>query len=444
MSKSHYRASAQELAMQSQIFELMMAVSQLTQSVKMALPHAPMPDVGTFRSFGNALDLHGGSLPDEMLLAGRGPRFVALYHLAESDEERQVLLDTLLPEEEGFHTSSFETNLDVMTSTYPLRLSDGYNHMRGESAPEFDQWLNAARETGRFKSIEVKDLREVADLYTTRSRHSGSQSEWQLNLTWTIQTFSWTPPPRENRDTYGRLTEPTVLDPVELFLVPVPEHLGFVLIELVKMDYGSGRRRWVPRYRHWLTWSEIEKKWCLTNGKFFPPKMLSSVAERFLQFVGMPKYDMPSQEELVGTCARLHALIEEKFEAWKPELAMNGPLEYRQISLPGVMSLTFRRRPTWSYSDNDPDRVCYQILDERLFEYGVAPEIPAFRNEGSRRLPLIRTEENRNGELEVKGTLGVHNRHYRSVLTTFNQFLESDPNTWVVTDKTSGSPSDVD
>ncbi|WJJ55148.1 hypothetical protein [Xanthomonas phage RTH11] len=422
--KHHYRPTAHEIVLEQRLLNLNNFVQQLAQGLRTAFPHTPLPGPETvYGGQGPVLTFYD-QIADTALLAGHGPRFVAKYHLAENDLQRKLLLDTLTPATDGFNQSrTYDSDIADLTAAYYFRKMD--DNSPTEEAPEFLAWLTATREAGGFELIEGHDLRLVAQKCSDWVQYSGPDNTWRLELEKDIRTFSYVPAPQSQRDTYGRGLPDKTFEAQEFVSIPLPKYKGFVLIELTEVNYNRGKR-WTPRYFRWLVWSEIERTWCMTSGPHFPVDELDDVARRFLDFVGMPKLDVPSTSEVLESCAGLCAIIKAKLEEWKADLAVYGAMTEYKIILPGVMALTFEGRRSW-HSSYDADRVEFQLLDGQLKRHDYIPPMRAVWTASGEIVPLVYMGTEYNDRPVLKGNLNVPTRHRRTVVNAFNAFIQADP-----------------
>ena len=419
-ARNHHRASAHELALEMKVNQLYQAVGTMALAVRAALPQSNIPDPAMlFQGQGPTLSYYE-QVSDQAMLAGRGPRFVALYNLAESDAERQALLDTIPSGENGLRSVGLNNNIENLTADYPFEeYRNGRSANNGVAAPEFMAWLSKARETGQFVPIEGDDLRTLAEPASVSTPLG-------------IHLFSYTPAPTARRDSYGRAMDPLVHPAKEIVVVRVSDLAGYVIIDIDEVNYNSNVKRWVPRYSKWVVWCDVERKWCLTDGSFFPEKYLTNVAERFLKLVGMPKLDVPSTEEQIQAATDLCEYIKVKFDEWDGDLKQYGPVSARKVTLPGVMTLHFRGESSWCYSR--VDRIHYQMHDPRLVRKRYAPEHSACWGQSGQLAPLIGMQTDHNGTSKVSGSLGVSIRHWRAVVDNFNKFTQADPSALVIED----------
>lgn len=420
----HYRASAYELNLEVRINNLNQAVQMLGSALKAALPTAPVPEISGI-IYGSPHLSYYSQMGDEAFLAGRGPRFVSLYNLADSVNERKALLDKLQPSDNGFRHSGLYTGLSELTQNYSFASTSG-NCRVNEPADEFVNWLSKARENNAFEPIQGNDLRVVGIACSRITRRINQ--DWTTEVRDEIRTFSYVPAPRENRDYAGRLIEPTVFAPVEFVAIPVPSACGLVLVAI-----NVGNNRVEPQFLKWVVWNEIEGKWCMTDGAYFSHEWVQSVTERLLDFVGMPKLDLPSTEEVIDACAKLFDLVQAKREELGSDLEAYGRLSHYTLTLPGVFTLSFQARRSWDSWYDQHDRIHYQLLEEQFTgASGYAPELQACSMSNRELVPLVRMEEDDYGKLVLKGSLSVSLRQKRNLIDRFNQFTSADPATLVV------------
>jgi hypothetical protein len=361
---NHYRASALELSFEEQLHSLREHLLMFGMVVKSNLPAINLPDL----SCPARLIFTGMKLPNDLMLEGRGPRFIAKYHLARSDEERQALLDSLPDLSQGTN-STIWGKLDLLTQDY--RLVSFYNTYDARlPSQEWMKWSNKLSDEELFQVREC-DLQVLAE-----EKNHPVDDDDNVSIPMSFDYFDWTHPPTEQRDRLGRL-EIINHNSKKLVMLGVPEIMGYVVIEHVPMNH-SGLSKIQPRWFSTLRWNKHELCWNEMPGDYIPKDIVEKVSKRYLADVGMPTWEEVTWEENVDLYTRLKERVLAEKEWLVDIFNRTGPIKSRTVTLANVLRLTFTSRE--GYYGNDNDMLVMSPLDDPADEHVKLPVVFNFAN----------------------------------------------------------------
>ncbi|QVD49384.1 hypothetical protein LUCX_314 [Xanthomonas phage vB_XciM_LucasX] len=401
-----YRPSAAELKLDARVQQLGQTLHQFSMRVRSVLPGVGELDMGQYYS---QLPVYGNYLSDEDMLNGYGPRFVAKYHLARSDAERQALLDTLPAT--GNYGSSFWTDLPLLTGHWEF---GHFDRMLGDIvSPIWANWLEGVKVDS--------SIREALDLPWNQIPQLEVQADDTVQVPAGVELIRYKTSEREGTDGWrNKVTIPA--KEKLLALVGIPELSAYVVIEHLHMNFSSHRSRDIPRIEGCIWWNQHELCWNST-GPNFDRKYHEYVVRQYLAATGMPELNYVSDEEMRTMGEALLAHLQAN-EAWYAEaLKYQGKVKSTKVSLPGVWELNFSRS---SYSNDatmsplfgnvDPNYPKHWDVAYNFNKHNVAP-LYALSDDGFNYL---------------RATLPISPYKRREVIDAVMQFINADPEALVI------------
>jgi hypothetical protein len=337
---SHYRSSAAEMTLQHQIYELRQNLEQLIHSVRAVIPSVTVN-----------LNWAPSNFPDEIphrsMLDGRGPRFIAKYHLAESDQERQALLDSLPKVPNG--NTTFWSDLARLTAEY--RSVPHREYSVNIDAFEYTNWLS--KKLFNLEHLpEFQGSTNILDLVNDFIEYN-VLSNGDVVIPHDFINLRFIPPPTIVPERWNSPSTTVPSEPVYLTIIGVPEMMGFAVIEHVPVARSSSISQWryTPRFCQCLIWNRHELCWNVTDHKGVHVDFNELVTRRLLKEIGMPYLNLVDIEEMADVYGALADHIKSNASMWYDDIICYTPkFQERTVRLDGVLKLTFRE-DTWNYTN---------------------------------------------------------------------------------------------
>lgn len=356
MALEKHRKSSFELQMEAKVGNLTSALLMLTTTLSQALPTIPNLDYITNNSFGSCPDYF--ALNGEALLLGRGPRFISRYNLAESDEERQKLLDSL-PKLEAPQLPSY------------LRLVDYFREYR----------LNLTKYTDHNNRPSM--AREWKDYYATLE---DSCEVFEGTLEEYAETLSVGSTPNDD----AKCVKFKIGGKEQKFLLlPMAGIQGYHVVEFVHM-HGNGPTEMQPHSYATIRWAPYENCWAMLNGLRCSDQDFATALERLALTLGFPAYVPVSPEEMKLSFDNLAEKIN---AAWLPMVETDFAGEMR-ITVQDLATLSIKVPRKDHYSEYEFELIPHDSGDDldEYTKFKVAHDWrPSYSGEGVKSLiPEIR------------------------------------------------------
>lgn len=346
MALQKVRKTAIEMQLEAQITQLFMLLDHLAIGIKAALPHSPVPDLRGMMNGGNSYQpLYATSQPGmqsidltgDAIIDGHGPRFVSMYNLARTDEERQALLDSLPQYRSGADHYWEQLLQEYRTHEYPCG-TDGGGSTNRPLAKEFDLWLSKRRCEGPIINHE-------GTLYTITS-----QFDYPVTVGDRVEI--------PNDILFVKTTgKEKVQAPGEFVLLSCPETMSYVVLRVDLVNYsGQGIRLRVEVDSN-IQWSAHELCWVHLNRERKDGPAFNSAIDRWLEEMGYPQLEPVSDEDMGDVALRAWERLKND---WIADINRDK-IESRTITLDGCLRLKIEP-PTTNYYSNEWRIVAY-LLD---------------------------------------------------------------------------------
>lgn len=332
MSVEKHRMTALEITMLAHLQLLDERMRFMAMTLQQSLPtvNLHMFTGDSSAQFGNGMGMHGNYLgygdpktklndlmPGHMplnapaIIEGRGPRFVAKYNLARTDEERLQLLATIPKFETGAHSIQRKYLFEEWRRPY------GGAMAKEGLAPEVMDYLRSE------ETVELTDIDNYAALmsYMNLAQYPLNELD-QVTLPDTIRRFktkigSW----QGKEETY-------------VVLVPLMQSAsnGYAVFRF-SMTNGNGGQYWISALECTFRWSEHELCWTILSAQeCISRKELTYAENRLTTATGSPWF-----EEVEGWHDYLDTFFKKVFV---PNLRKSGNVERGTritFEVPGVL-----------------------------------------------------------------------------------------------------------
>lgn len=397
-----HRASAVELALEARLFALTQTLQMFAHRVYANLPNVGQLDLSMLS---NIPSVESGHVTDQAMIDGHGPRFVAKYHLAGSDEERRRLLETL-PQVGGYDSGLIWANLAQLTADGRIGFDESHAHPK---------WTAMYEET-----MARTDLLEVVDgtFYDLASVVVPEVINGTPLITDGFWCVKYKTSETERKDGYHDTVKVPATE--KLFALLGIAELGvLVLVSHTRVTYNRDQARITPRYEGCLWWNYHEQCWNLTSVNF-DSSWQETITRRYLKCTGMPDYDHVTLDELAKMGDDLLTHLRANEDWYKAAHTYSSGTKKTTVTLPNVLSLRFQRS---AYGEGD---VMLPIFTGALYpgEWPIAYEFP---NEW-KTLPLYGKDQYGH----VKASLPILPYARREVMNAIYQFINADPSQLVI------------
>jgi len=419
MDKDHtkrYRPSAAELALEARLMALTHVLQNFAARVRMNLPNVGDLDMGMLNC---APGIMMGQISDQGMIDGHGPRFVAKYHLAASDEERRTLLETL-PQVGGYDSRLIWADLVGLTAEARL----GYQG-DAQVSPQWVDWYERVMDPETIRPVVLDGtLQDIASAVTTWS------STGDPCIADSFDCVRFKTSETERKDGYRDSVKVPATDTLYA-VMGIAELNVYVLVSHVKSTYNNRNTRVAPRFEKCIWWNRHEQCWNTTEVNF-NASYQEAITRRYLKYTMMPDFDYVSLDEMAVMGKALLDHLTANGDWYKSAQAYGNPTKQTTVTLPGVLRFRFRRS---NYGDGD---VMYPLYQGNQYP----PEWPIaykFDREWDR-LPLYGQDEHK----YIKTSLPILPYARREAFDAIYQFINADPSQLVIVHEGGESDDDDD